>query len=107
MLITRFKSWLKDASRKAGLNNYTKITINDIYSPYTIKARRKVIVEKSFEAKVYIPYSLGNSFILDVIYFQEYIHQHFADTIDKKKTAQNLIEMEKTLRDLVDIIDKG
>lgn len=81
--VTKFKAWLRKAETQAPTDNFTMINYSGVYSSDLIKEGRKNRVAKFYDGKIYIPYSLGNEFLLQIISFQQTLHEFTSDYLDE------------------------
>lgn len=75
--INKFKAWLRSASTRSSTNNFTLIYYKNTYKPKYDDRGRNII--KEYDGNIYIPYSLGNEFIAQIITFQQTLHDYTAD----------------------------
>ncbi|XOV94607.1 MAG: hypothetical protein ACFHWX_07865 [Bacteroidota bacterium] len=83
--VNKFKAWLASASTRSSTNNFTLIYYKNSYKPkYDSRGRA---IEKEYDGTIYIPYSLGNDFIAQIISFQQSLHDYTADYF-RRNTSQ-------------------
>ncbi len=88
-VISKFKSWLKSASAKSATNNFTQIFYKNTYTPEYDSIGK---VAKEYDGVIYIPYSLGNEFIEQVITFQQTLHEFTANYFKDNPSELNDIK---------------